>query len=385
MIALVWLSATSVAFSLAYYLVATIVSLRFARRAAAPVPPLPKIPPKIAVLKPLHGRSDSLGQNLVSYLETDYSRTEFIFGVESYDDPAAEVPVALRPPYQFANILMVVGEEPACANHKVAKLIRMAERSEKAEIFVLSDADVRAERDHLRRVVAELIADDKVGIVTCIYRALPAGGLASHLEALFINTDFVPMVLTSEAIEPLRYAMGATIAIKREVLEAIGGFRAVKDVLADDFYIGRMSVERGFNIRISSSVVTDMCEERTLSDFWNHQLRWSRTYRNVRPISLATIFIHGPFWALVLMLTTGASAASVTALIAILAARLTMSAILLARVLGLSRLLRDVWLVPLKDLLMTGIWFASLWSNKVQWAGRRFEVLRGGGMREVSS
>ncbi|MGH7948462.1 MAG: bacteriohopanetetrol glucosamine biosynthesis glycosyltransferase HpnI [Candidatus Binataceae bacterium] len=385
MIVLVVLSTAGVVASLAYYLAATVIALRFAHRIAAPAPPLPKVPPKIAVLKPLHGRSESLGQNLVSYLETDYPRVEFIFGVESYEDPAAEVPVALRPPYQFANILMVVGEEPGCANHKVAKLIRMAERAEKAEIFVLSDADVRAERDHLRRVVAELLADDKLGIVTCLYRALPAGGLASHLEALFVNTDFVPMVLTSEAIEPLHHAMGATIAIKRAALEAIGGFRAVKDVLADDFYIGRMAAERGFDVRISSSFVTDMCEERTLSDFWNHQLRWSRTYRTVRPISLATIFIHGPFWALLLILSTGASAASLAALTAILATRLAMSAILLSRVLGLPRLLRDVWLVPLKDLLATGIWFASLWSNKVLWAGRRFEVLRGGTMREVNS
>ncbi|MGH7864331.1 MAG: bacteriohopanetetrol glucosamine biosynthesis glycosyltransferase HpnI [Candidatus Binataceae bacterium] len=385
MIVLVWLSATGVAVSLAYYLVATVIALRFARGVAVPLPALPKIPPKIAVLKPLHGRSDSLGQNLISYLETDYPRAEFIFGVESYEDPAAGVPVALRPPYQFANILMVVGEEPGCANRKVAKLIRMAERSEKAEIFVLSDADVRVDRDHLRRVVAELLTRDELGIVTCMYRALPAGGLASHLEALFVNTDFVPMVLTSAAIEPLRHAMGATIAIKRKTLEAIGGFRVVKDVLADDFHIGRIAAERGFDIRISSSIVTDVCEERTLGDFWNHQLRWSRTYRNVRPISLATICIHGPFWALMLMIATGASTASLAAFLAILAARLTMSALLLSRVLSLPTLRRDLWLVPLKDLIMTAIWFASLWSNRVLWAGRRFEVLRGGGMRELSS
>jgi len=383
MIAVVALAAAGVLVSLAYYFAATLAALRFARRAAEAAPPLPKVPPRIAVLKPLHGLSDSLGQNLVSYLETDYPRAEFIFGVASYEDRAAEVPVALRPGYQFSNILVVVGEEPGCANRKVAKLIRMGERSDKAEMIVLSDADVRVERDHLRRVVGELLADEKTGVVTCVYRAQPADDLAARLEALFVNTDFVPMVLISEAIEPMRHAMGATIAIKREVLDAIGGFRAIKDVLADDFYLGRMAADRGFGVRISSSIVTVMCEERTLHDFWNHQLRWARTHRTVRPVSLATIFIHGPFWALVLLLSTGANPASIAVLATVLAARLIMSATLLAHVLGLPKLLRDMWLVPLKDLVMTGIWFASLFSNRVLWAGRRYQVLRGGEMREM--
>jgi ceramide glucosyltransferase len=385
MIAVVAVAAAGVAVSLAYYFAATLAALRFARRAAAAAPPLPKVPPKIAVLKPLHGISDSLGQNLVSYLETDYPRAEFIFGVASYEDRAAEVPVALRPGYQFSNILVVVGEEPGCANRKVAKLIRMAERSEKAAILVLSDADVRVERDHLRRVVGELLADEKTGVVTCVYRAQPADDLAARLEALFVNTDFVPMVLISEAIEPIRHAMGATIAIKREVLDAIGGFHAIKDVLADDFYLGRMAADHGFGVRISSSVVTVTCEERRLRDFWNHQLRWARTHRTVRRVSLATIFIHGPFWALVLLLSVGVNAGSLTVLVTVLAARLIMSATLLVRVLGLPKLLRDIWLVPLKDLVMTGIWFASLFSNRVLWAGRRYQILRGGEMREMDS
>jgi ceramide glucosyltransferase len=380
---LVGLSAIGVAVSLAYYVFATVVALRFARRAWAPPPKLPKVPPKVAVLKPLHGRSDSLGPNLVSYLETSYPRVQFIFGVSSYEDPAAELPPALRPVYQFANLTLVVGEEPECQNRKVAKLIRMVERADKAEIFVLSDADVRVDRDHLNRVVGELGEGENTGVVTCVYRAEPAAGLASRLEALFVNTDFAPMLLTSAAIEPVRHAMGATLAVKREALEAIGGFRAVKDVLADDFHLGRLAAERGFAVRISSSVVTVISEERTLRDFWNHQLRWARTYRTCRPVSLATILIHGPFWGLALVVTSGGAPASLAALAAVVVARVAMSAVMIVRVLRLPARLRDLWLVPLKDLLMTAVYFGSLASRRVVWAGRRFEILRGGVMREV--
>ena len=138
----------------------------------------------------------------------------------------------------------MVGEEPDCSNRKVAKLVKMADRAEKAEVFVLSDADVSVERDYLKRIVGELISDEKIGIVTCAYRARPGGSFASRLEALYVNTDFLPQILLAEMIEPMHYALGATIAIKRRVLEATGGFRAVKDLLADDFYLGNFTNAR---------------------------------------------------------------------------------------------------------------------------------------------
>ncbi|HUO06056.1 MAG TPA: bacteriohopanetetrol glucosamine biosynthesis glycosyltransferase HpnI [Candidatus Binataceae bacterium] len=383
MTALIVLSSVGVAVSLGYYAAATVAALQFARRAAEPAPPLPKVAPKVAVLKPLHGVHERLAANLVSILEAPYPRAEYYFGVSGYDDPAAEVPAALRPRYQFANMTMMVGEHPGCANRKVAKLIDMQARADKADIFVLSDADVSVEHDYLRRVIGELVADDDVGIVTCAYRARPLSTLASRLEALYVNTDFAPQVFLAAAIEPMHYALGATIAIKRTALDAIGGFRAIKDVLADDYYLGKLVSERGDGIKLSSEIVTLSCEEQHFSDFWDHQLRWARTYRTVRPESVATIFTHGLFWALLLVAATRGSTAAMAVVAVVIAARLSMSAAIISRVLKLPELISDVWLVPIKDLAMTGIWFASLMSNQVTWAGRRFEVMRGGVMREL--
>jgi ceramide glucosyltransferase len=380
---LVVLPAAAVAVSLIYYAAATLAAVRFARRASAPAPPLPKIPPRVAILKPLHGTSNSLAGNVVSFLEVAYPRLDYFFGVTDYEDAAAEVPVALRQRYQFANITLVVGEEPECSNRKIAKVIKMAERAPKADIFVLSDADVSVDRDYLRRIVGELIADDKIGIVTCAYRARPGGSFASRLEASYVNTDFVPQVLLAESMEPTHYALGATIAIRRAALEAIGGFSAVKNLLADDFYLGNLVIDKGYQIKLSSALVTLTCEEQRFTDFWHHQLRWARTYRTVRPISIATIVIHGPFWAILLLATTRASAPAVAAFVLVIAARLAMSAMIVGRVLKMPELLTDLWLVPIKDLVITGVWFASLLSNKVLWAGRKFHLMRGGAMREV--
>jgi ceramide glucosyltransferase len=377
------ISAIGVAASLLYYAAATLAAIRFARRAAVPPPPLPKIAPPIAVLKPLAGISDSLGANVLSFLEAGYPRAEFVFGVSDYEDTAAEIPVALKPRYQFANVTLSVGEEPGCSNRKVAKLIRMAERVPKAEVFVLSDADVSVDRGHLARVVGELVADRKTGVVTCVYRARPLGTPASRFEALYVNTDFAPMAILSAAIEPLRHAFGATIAVKREALDAIGGFRALKDLLADDFFLGRMAAERGWDVKLSDSIVTITCEECRFADFWRHQLRWARTYRTVRPVSLATIIVHGPFWAVMLLAASGFRPYALLLLASVAAARIAMAAVIIGRVLRIPETLSDLWLVLVKDLVMTSIWFASLISNKVAWGGRRFQIMAGGTMREV--
>jgi len=369
--------------SLLYYVAASVIGMRFARRASSAPAPLPKVAPRVAVLKPLHGAGGNLTENLISYLELDYSKVEFIFGVSGYDDHAAAVAVALKPQYPFRQITLVVGEEPACANRKVAKLIGMAERSARAEIFLLSDADVSVERDHLRRVVSEFGADEQIGLITCLYRAKASGGLASRLGALFVNTDFVPLVMISKTIEPLRYSLGATVAIKRGTLEAIGGFQRLKDLLADDYYLGKFASDRGYKIRLSNSIVTIRTEDRRFAEFWNRQLRWVRTYRTTRPISLATIVLHGPFWASVLLAAIRCSVFALSLFAAVIATRIFTARLIIGRVLGLKDQRNDAWMAPLKDLVMTAVWAAGLFGNEVRWGGRRLRIQPDGTMHEV--
>jgi ceramide glucosyltransferase len=381
---LLWLAALGVGASLLYYAASLIAAMRFAARASEPPPPLPKPPPRIAVLKPLSGLNPTLLANLTSYLESGYPRADFFFAVPSYEDRAAEAPVALRSQYPYASITLLVGDEAGIPNRKIAKVVRMVERAERAEAFVLSDADISVERGHLERLIGELFADERVGLVTCAYRARPVGSFASRLAALFINTDFAPMVMLAIAIEPLRYAFGATIAVRRTALEAAGGMRPLGDKLADDFELGRAVVDSGWEARLSHSLVTSACEESTFGQFWQRKLRWARTYRTMRPLSLLTILINGPLWALVMLAVTRARPAAIAICAAVIGARIATSALILARTLKLPELMRDVWLVPLKDLVMAAIWAVSLVGNEVTWGGRRFIISRAGVMREIA-
>lgn len=376
-------SAACCILSLVYYVAATVIGMRFVRRASSPLAPLPKITPRVAVLKPLHGSHKSLPENLASYLELDYSKVEFVFGVSDYEDEAAAVVVALKPQYPFRQTTLVVGEKRGCTNRKIAKLIGMAERAPRAEIVLLSDADVSVERDHLKRIVSELDSDRRLGIMTCLYRAKSGGGLASRLGALFVNTDFLPLIMISKSIEPLRYSLGATVAIKREALDSIGGFKTLKDMLADDYYLGKLVNDHGYKIGLSSSIVTIGNDERNLTEFWNHQLRWARTYHTTRPISLATIVLHGPFWASLLLALAPCNKLAAGLFAAVIAARIITSRLMISKVLALPEQRHDAWLAPVKDLIMTAVWGASLFGNEVHWGGRRLRIQPDGTMQEV--
>lgn len=371
------------AVSLLYYLLSTVVGIRLARRASSAPGSLPKILPRVAVLKPLHGSDGHLPENLVSYLELDYSKVEFIFGVANYEDEAAAVVVGLKPRYPFRQITLAVGEQPGCTNGKVAKLIGMAERAPRAEILLLSDADVSVDRDHLRRVVSEFEADEQLGIMTCLYRAKASGTLASRLGALFVNTDFVPLVMISNLLEPMRYTLGASAAIKRDALDAIGGFRRLKDLLADDYYLGKFTSAEGYKIGLSTSIVTIRSEERDFAGFWKHKLRWFRTYRTTRPISLATIVLHGPFWASLLLIAARCSMFALGVFAAVFITRMITSWLMIGKILGLKDQRGDAWLAPLKDLVMTAVWAAGLFGNEVLWRGRRLRIQPDGTMQEV--
>ncbi|HEY2107214.1 MAG TPA: glycosyltransferase [Candidatus Binataceae bacterium] len=372
--------------SIWYYAATVAAAWRFKRRAAAGPRPLPKIVPRAALLKPLHGISDSLVDDLLSFMEVDYPRKEYLFGVASYEDPAAQIPLALKPRYQFAQISLTVGGDPSAANRKLGKLIRMVPRASRPDVFVLSDADIAVEPDYLRRVIGDLYADDRIGLVTCAYRARPPQpDLGARLEALYINTDFMPMAILADSFEPLHYAFGATIAIKSKVLEEIGGFEAIKDLLADDFHLGNRAVQRGYKIGLSSALVTIVPGERTFSDFWHHQLRWARTYRTVRPISLGTILTHGPFWASMLLMAAHFSLGSIAIAAAAVTARLAMGAMMISGVGKLPLSISDLGLLLFKDFCITGIWFASLVGKSVRWGDRHFKIAPGGRLEEIKS
>lgn len=368
--------------ALAYYALATAAGLLFSRKSAKPAR-LPDPAPGVALIKPLHGWDEELAANLHSFMELDYPNREYVFGISADDDPARVAVDEMRQCFPAARITQTVGDEPA-TNRKVGKLMRMLRQPPASEILVMSDADVRVDRDYLKRLVAELTADERAGMVTCVYKgAAPAGGLGARLEASFINTDFTPTAILSNYLEPMRHAFASTVAIRQSTLAAVGGMESVKNSYGDDFALARRVCAAGYSIILSSSIVTMITEKMPFRDFWNHQMRWAMVDRKIRPISQARMLINGPFWALLLLLVSGGGWPWVALALGTLAARAGMTAITLRNVLRVPSNLADVPLALLKDILMQAVWIRSLGGDTVEWRGRKLRLSSSGEMEEV--
>ena len=337
----------------------------------------PQTLPPVSILKPLKGTDPDIYESFRSHCLQDYPEYEIIFGVSDPDDPAVASVQQLQREFAGCAIQLVVCPNQLGANVKVSNLEQMLP-AVRYQYLVVNDSDIRVERDYLRRIVAPLI-DERVGMVTCLYRGVAASTLGSQFESLGISTDFCPGVLVARQLEGrLRFALGSTLAFRRTDLEKIGGFRSIVDFLADDYELGRRIAGLGLQVFLSDVVVETHLPAYDLRGFLAHQLRWARGVRDSRTggyIGLASTY--GLMWALIaLVASRGAlwtwAVAGMTVLLRF-AVALTVGKIVLKD----RGLLRHLWLLPARDLVAVVVWIGSFAGHTVTWRGDRFKLKNG--------
>ncbi len=344
-----------------------------------PLPPT-QLPP-VSILKPLRGVDPEIWESFCSHCEQAYPNFQLIFGVSDPADPAIEVVRKLQAKYQNLPIELIVCDRVLGANIKVSNLAQMLPAA-RHELLVVNDSDIRVPPDYLRKVIATL-ADSSVGLVTCLYRgvASPTAGptLGSRLEALGISSDFVPGVLSARFLERgLHFGLGSTLAFRRRDLEAIGGFEALLDFLADDYELGRRIASTGKRVKLSAATVVTFLPAYTLRQFFRHQLRWSRTIRDARRWGYAgLIFTFGLPWALLTLLAARGAPWAWSLLVMTFAVRIAVGFVAAIVVLNDDQFFPYILLLPLRDLIAPFVWAASFMGNRIHWRGDVFDLKDG--------
>jgi len=154
--------------------------------------------PSVTILKPLHGMEPRLEENLETFFRQDYPAFEIIFGARQADNPALQVAEQVRARFPAVRSKIVLSGPPAWPNAKVFSLHKMALESSN-DHFVISDSDVRVSPDFLHNVIPPLL-DQKVGLVTCPYRGVPAPGFWSLLEALGMSVEMPSGVIVADML-----------------------------------------------------------------------------------------------------------------------------------------------------------------------------------------
>ena len=325
----------------------------------------------ISILKPLSGVDLGLESNLRTFFEQDYPAFEILFAVREGSDPAVAVVEQLTRTYPNVPARMLVTGDPPYPNAKAFSLDHMLKAAAN-DLVVMSDSDTRVTPDCLRTIAGEF-QDQKLGVATCPYRAVPGTSLWSRLEAIGMNTDFLAGILVARMLEGMRFGVGPTIAARRTTLQAIGGIERLKDYLAEDFVMGKFAAEAGFGVILSSYVIEHHIGESSLAENAAHRLRWARSTRRSRPLGYL-----GQLFTMPIPLSLLVCAASprlwvvlpLTMLIRAAAAYMVSGRVLHARLNWL--------LVPLEDLMGFAFWIAGFFGNTVVWRGRRYRLYRDG-------
>jgi len=356
----------------AYVLGSTVAALRFARRRIA----APAEQPPVSVLKPLHGADPGLYENLRSFVDQDYPDLQIVLGVRHSADAALPIARALMRNRPGADIELVIDPRATGSNAKVANLENMLPAA-CHDIIVLADSDMRVEPQYVTAVTAPL-QDPRTGLVTCLYKGMPLGGVWSQVAAMHINYAFLPSALLGEMLATGGGCFGATIALRREVLERIGGFARIQDELADDHRLGDAVRELGLATVLSPYIVENRLAEPSLASLWRHELRWARTVRAMAPFGFAgSIVTHTIVLA---ALAAAASGFSPTAcgLVLVSCVLRWASAATVARALALP--VDGLWLLPLRDVLSFVVFLGSFFGRSVLWRDQLFRVEPGGRM-----
>ncbi len=360
--------------SIVYSLLQMVAALRY----LAVQPPALRSSEPISILKPLAGLDLDLESNLRTFFEQDYPAFEILFAVRSENDPAADVVARLQREYPNVPSRLVVTGEPPYPNAKVFSLDRMLSAAAN-DLVVMSDSDIRVTSTLLRTVAAEF-QDERLGVATCPYRAVPGASFWSCLEATGMNTDFWGGALVARMLEGMHFAVGPTIAARRRVLHSIGGFDRVKDYLAEDFVIGKFAAEAGHGVILSSHVIEHHIGSATFAENVAHRVRWTRSTRRSRPAGYVGQLFTMPLPIAALVCAVSPSwwpVLPVAAVVRALAAYAVSGKVLRASVNWL--------LLPIEDVMGFCFWIAGFFGNTISWRGRCYRLFADGRFELIAS
>ena len=348
------------------------------RRFFATPPVICRDPLPISLLKPLHGAEPHLAANLASFLASNHAGpVQMVCGVNAPDDAAVASVAALITAHPGADIALSDSAPAIGANGKIGNLAAMIPLA-RHDIIVLSDSDMAVAPAYLGQVLGALM-QPSVGAVSCLYVGRGDAGVWSRIGAAMITTQSAPNIIVGLTGGLARPCMGSTIALRRETLEAIGGFARFADVLADDYAMGEAVAALGLSVAVPPLLLTHAGAESSLRELWRHFLRWAVTIRDLRPAGhVGSVVTHPLPLALLALVLAGLFAEHsgllpvCVALVAMAIAARLLVAVAMGRACAEAR--TPLWCIAAGDMLGFMVYGASLFARKIEWRGARLTM-----------
>jgi ceramide glucosyltransferase len=364
----------------ACYSVVTLIAAAIWRHQIISVPaPQPR---PATVLKPLCNDEPHLYEHLRTFCQQDFTTFQIVFGVRDANDPGLRAVRRLVAEFPLLQIDVVVDPALHGRNYKISNLINMIGHA-RYDVLVIADSDTWVGPEYLATVTAPL-HNPAVSLVTCIYRGVPTARISARLGAMYVNEWYMPSVLLAQLFGFQGYVSGQTLCLRRDTLEAIGGFKAIANHLADDYRLGELVRTLGLKVVMSRYLVAAQHDEVNLTSLFRHELRWMTTLRVLRPRCFPLLFLSFSL----LLASSGLLLCHAQPVVPLSAGVLFWIAVVARLLLHFMQrapaerpLLNDLWLLPVRELLIFAVWCGCFFTSRVLWRGQAFEVGADGIMR----
>lgn len=325
----------------------------------------------VTVLKPLCGADDALEGNLRTFFEQTHPNFELVFGVMTPEDAALPIVDRLRAEYPGVRARVVIGDgRPRALNLKVANLRRMLEAGSH-DLVLISDSNVAAEPDYVLKMVGQMSAGERVGLVTNLFAGTGEETLGARLDNLHLNGVVAGSVAATQVLTNKTAAIGKSMLFRLSLMEALGGFESVATLLAEDWVIGRMFSEAGYEVRLCEGVIENVNASASVRGFLSRQTRWSLIRSRLTPLGYLFEPLANP---MVVGVATSLMLWTAWPLLMGVGLTLARDALSWIRLRGTRGLAKALPLSPLKELLVFGCWAAALFKKTVSWRGQSYRV-----------
>ncbi|MBN1954931.1 MAG: glycosyltransferase [Anaerolineae bacterium] len=269
-----WLFLAGLAAVLLWNLVLWRRDQALARRLREQRPPPPSLPqdgPPVSVLAAAWNEADMIQEHVESFQQLGYAKRELVLCAGGEDGTLALA-------QQYAGEQVVVLEQQA-GEGKQAALRRCLERA-RGEVVFLTDADCLLDDESFERTLAPVLLEG-AEVTTGSYQPLDA-----QIDNPFVVHQWCADLAAAARMEdPVRSIVGRNCALRRQVLDAVGGFEPPLRT-GTDYYMGKMLAASGYRIRYRRDSEVRTRYPTRLRSYWRKQSRWVRN-----------LVLHGPAFA----------------------------------------------------------------------------------------
>lgn len=339
-------------------------------------PPSRPVWPRVSILKPIEGVDSGTRHALASFCRLEYpGEWEVIVGTLNDNDPVVTLLEELQRDYPHVRLRWV--RATLLGTNRKSSIMEALWQEARGSCLLFSDGDVSVEPDYVQRVVDELLTPG-VGCVTCLPRSVGARTLGGKLIALHYGCNYLPQWMLARQTTGISWAIGHTMAVSRDVLHQLGGFRGFLNHLADDYELGRRTARLGLEVVVAPVLVDCDMPDESFRQAVNRLQRWKRTIRRARgPASAGVVLTLPVVWATLWLVWSPASALVWSIWTVVLALR-WLGAWALQHLVRMPDWHRLWWLLPLVDLLELWTLVGAYTGDHVWWRGHRYRLLPDG-------